>query len=46
MLLAQILGGLFGIAIVWIPVRYFEKREERRLAKDLEAIRKSFKNVK
>jgi uncharacterized membrane protein YuzA (DUF378 family) len=45
MLLAQILGGIVGIAIVWIPVHFYEKREEKRLAKDLEEIRNHYKFV-
>jgi hypothetical protein len=40
MLLAQILGGLFGLAIVWIPVRFFEKREQIRIDNDLLTIAK------
>jgi hypothetical protein len=46
MILAQVLGGIFGLAIVWIPVRFFERREEQRLLRDLEEIRRSHKTAK
>jgi len=40
MLLAQLLGGLFGIMIVWIPVSYFERKEQLRIDNDLLEITK------
>lgn len=41
MTIAQVLGGIFGLLVVWIPIRFFEIREEKRLKSDLEEIRRS-----
>lgn len=43
MLLVQILGGIFGLAIVWIPVHFFEQRSKKRLQQELEELRIVYK---
>lgn len=42
MLIAQVIGGVFGWMVAWALCAYFTRREHRVLEEDLEKIRKQY----
>jgi len=42
MLIAQVIGGVFGWMVAWALCVYFTRRELRVLEEDLEKIRKQY----
>ena len=38
----QLFGGLFGLTMVWCVFKLIEIREQKRIAKDIEEVRKQY----